>query len=183
MNEANATDLTLALRRKRIRIPLWQEISDADGLAFGVDGYLVPIVLNSGDVDYLVRAHVQAIKKYGEAIPWSYVLPIGYIVMNDDCAVARRTKAEVPRDIQDVCAYASYAVKMCGLKILYVEYSGVLGDPEVPKAIKMRFPDVQVFYGGGISNPQDIDRFQSVSSTVVVGNALYDGAFSSVCHV
>ncbi len=169
----NTTDLALALRRRRIRIPVWQEISDGQAVAFGVDGYLVPVVLNATDVDYLARGHIQALRRYREQISWNHLLALGYIVMHGDCAVGQKTKADIPRDFYDVLALAEYGVKLCGLKALYIEYSGRLGDDGLVARLRTHLPSVQVFYGGGIASYEQLDQFLSVASTVVVGNALY----------
>lgn len=169
----NTTDLALALRRRRIRVPVWQEISNGRAIAFGVDGYLVPIVLNATDVDYLAREHIQALRRYREQISWNHLMAVGYIVMHGDCAVGRKTKAEIPRDFYDVLALAEYGAKLCGLKALYIEYSGRLGDDDLVAQVRASLPSVQVFYGGGISSYEQLERFLSVASTVVVGNALY----------
>ncbi len=173
VTQDNATDLALLLRRRRIRIPVWQEISDVQAVAFGVDGYFIPLVLNAMDIDYLARRHIQALRYYREEISWNHTVTAGYIVMHSDCAVAKRTKADVPRDIYDVLALAEFGAKLCGMKTLYIEYSGRLGDDEVVARVRSLLPYVQVFYGGGIASFADLERFGSVASTVVVGNALY----------
>ncbi len=172
----NATDLALSLRKVRVRLPVWQELSGEQDVAFGMDGYFVPMVLNTADITYLARSHVRAIRNYRGRIAWRYIVPTGYIVMRTDCAVAHRTRAETPRDMEDVIAYAEYGVRFCGLSMLYVEYSGALGDPAVPARLREEFPDIQIFYGGGIASNDDMERYLAASSAVVVGNALYDRA-------
>lgn len=174
----NATDLALALRARKVRRPIWQEVSSECGIAFGVDGYLFPIVLNALDVDVLTRNYVRSLRSYRAVIPWNRCEAIGYIVMNDACAVAKRSRAEIPRDLEDVLAYAAYGTRLCGMKTLYLEYSGKFGDARVPQEVKRAFPHIHLVYGGGIESLEQLNCMKRFADTVVVGNALYEKGLS-----
>lgn len=170
----NATDLALALRARKVRRPIWQEVSSDNGIAFGVDGYLFPIVLNALDIDVFARSYVKALRLYRSVIPWNKCESIGYVVMNEACAVARRARAEIPRDLEDVLAYAAYGTRLCGMKALYLEYSGTLGDVRVLQSVKRAFPHIHLVYGGGIETLEQMEIMKRFADTVVVGNVLYE---------
>jgi len=154
-------------------LPKILEVSTTDSITFGFDGYLIPIVLNAGHPKWLIGAHKDAVMLAGELMDWKEVLPEGYIILNPDCAAAKLTKAIYPLNKEDVLAYARCGENLFSLPLIYIEYSGKFGDPELVSQIKSGLKNARVFYGGGIDNPQKAEMMSKAADTIVVGNMIY----------
>jgi len=154
-------------------LPKILEVSAIDAITFRFDGYLIPVVLNAGHPKWLIGAHKDAVKLIGELMDWTEVLPEGYIILNPDCAAAKLTKAIFPLDKEDVLAYARCGEKLFDLSLIYIEYSGKFGDPELVSYIKNGLTNAKVFYGGGIDDAQKAKMMSKAADTIVVGNMVY----------
>jgi putative glycerol-1-phosphate prenyltransferase len=161
-------------------LPKILEVSSVDAISFGFDGYLIPIVLNAGHPQWLIGAHKEAVKLIGELMDWQVLLPEGYIILNPDCAAAELTKAINPLSREDVLAYARCGENFFSLPIIYIEYSGKFGNPELVSYIKNRLNNARVFYGGGIDNAQKAKMMGKVADTIVVGNMVYTEAIKNL---
>jgi putative glycerol-1-phosphate prenyltransferase len=168
------------LRRFAPKLPIWQEVSDASSIVDGVDGYAVPVVLNSGTSDWLIGAHAKALLRYGAFVDWSRVLVEGYLVLNGEAAVASLTQAKTDLDRELAAAYASAGEQLFSLPAVYVEYSGTYGDPEVVAEISRMLKRAHLFYGGGIDSFEKAERMGRYADTIVVGNALYRDGWQQV---
>jgi len=115
-------------------VPLYQEPSnpavvvDDDAL----DGYLVPVVLNAGDPFWITGAHKEWVRIAD--LDWERTTTEAYIVLNPEASVAEYTEADCDLGADDVAAYAAVADRLFGQEIVYVEYSGMLGEPDVVAA-------------------------------------------------
>ncbi|NLZ52338.1 MAG: heptaprenylglyceryl phosphate synthase [Thermoanaerobacteraceae bacterium] len=154
-------------------LPKILEVSTIDSVTFGFDGYLIPVVLNAGHPKWLIGEHKEAVKMAGCLMDWEEVLPEGYIILNPDCAAAKLTKAMYSLDKEDVLAYASCGENLFSLSLIYIEYSGMFGDPELVSYIKNGLTRAKVFYGGGIDNAQRAEMMSEAADTIVVGNMIY----------
>lgn len=160
-----------------------QEISTAEAVVPGVGGYLLPTVLNTGDIHWIVGAHHRAMKTYGDWIPWEETAGVGYVVLNPDSRVARLTKSQTDVNREDMKAYTYLAEHLFHLPALYLEYSGTWGDPALVKAAKQAAKQLHLFYGGGINGPEEAARIAPLVDTVVVGNLAHrnvDAALATV---
>ena len=92
----------------------------------------------------------------------------------------RYTQADCDLDIDDVVAYAELAEQILGQKIVYLEYSGTLGDPAVVAAVHDALSSAQLFYGGGIHDYNSAYEMASVADTVIVGDVLHDAGIEVV---
>src|SRR5699024_12463556 len=110
------------------------------------DGYLVPIVFNAGDIAWITGAHKEWVRMDGD-IDWDRTHTEAYIVMNPDASVAEYTQANCDLDSEEVAAYAETAEQMFGQEIIYIEYSGTFGDPEMVAAASGALSDATLFYG------------------------------------
>jgi phosphoglycerol geranylgeranyltransferase len=157
------------------------EPSHADAVvqAAGLDGYLVPIVFNAGDVFWTTGAHRHWVKE-DDDIDWTRTFTEAYIVLNPDSSVAEYTDADCDLDPGDVAAYAEVAEKMFGQEILYVEYSGTLGDPEIVGAARDALDEATLFYGGGIGDYDAAYEMGHHADTVVVGDLVHDEGVDAV---
>jgi len=149
------------------------EVSCKDAITFGFDKYLIPIVLNSASTQWIIGAHQEVVKKAGNLIDWNGLIPEGYIVLNPDSAVAQLTQAITSLSKQDVWAYASCGENLFSLPIIYIEYSGLYGDPELLKHAKTALNKSRLFYGGGIDNGQKAEEMAKFCDAIVVGNMVY----------
>ena len=98
--------------------------------------------------------HREGIERYGYMIPWDLVVTEGYIVLNENAAVAKLTGAETSIEASTAAAYAQIADKLMNLPIAYLEYSGVYGDMETVRTVRRSLDNARLFYGGGITSAQ-----------------------------
>jgi len=116
-------------------IPIYQEPSNPSVVveSDALDGYLVPTVFNAGDIFWVTGAHKEWVRIEG-GLDWDRTTTEAYIVLNPEASVAEYTEADCDLSTDDVAAYAEIAEKMFGQEIVYIEYSGMLGDPAVVQA-------------------------------------------------
>lgn len=163
---------------------LVQEISESHAVFPGADGYIIPVVLNAADREWLVGAHMEAIKKYRDVIDWQRILPVGYIVCNPLSAVGMKTWA-LPVSAAEVAAYTVLAMRIFSMPAVYIEYSGTYGDPAFVRAAASAVAAAvtatdaaaagpRVFYGGGLNTAARLQEMSNLADTVVIGNALYE---------
>ncbi|ARU60168.1 geranylgeranylglyceryl/heptaprenylglyceryl phosphate synthase [Tumebacillus avium] len=178
----NTNTLLGRLRRHAPQLPLWQEVSASDAVVDGVDGYCIPIVLNTTDPHWLIGAHAQAIEKFGPWIDWSKVLVEGYLVLNPDAAVAQLTGANTALTPQAAASYAAAAEALFSMPVLYVEYSGTFGDPALLAEVARTARRAHIFYGGGIDSYEKAATMAQHADTLIIGNALYTANWQQVLH-
>jgi len=154
-------------------VPLYQEPSNPSVVVEdeALDGYFVPVVLNAGDVSWITGAHKEWVRI--DDIDWERTTTEAYIVLNPEASVAQLTQADCEQTAADVAAYAAVAERMFGQEVVYVEYSGTLGDPEKVAAAHDPLDDATLFYGGGIHDYDSAREMAGVSDVVVVGNLLH----------
>ncbi|MGZ0748535.1 phosphoglycerol geranylgeranyltransferase [Haloparvum sp. AD34] len=162
-------------------VPLYQEPSNP-GVVIdspALDGYLIPTVLNAGDPFWVTGAHKEWVR-IDEDLDWDRTHTEAYIVMNPEASVAQLTDADCDQDPDDVGAYARVAERMFGQEIVYVEYSGTYGDPEVVAAAHDALDDATLFYGGGVRDYDAAYEMGQRSDVVVVGDLLHDEGCDAV---
>ncbi|WP_137283691.1 phosphoglycerol geranylgeranyltransferase [Halorussus salinisoli] len=161
-------------------VPLYQEPSnpavvvDHDAL----DGYLVPTVLNAGDIAWATGFHKEWVKT--SDVDWEQTTTEAYIIMNPDASVADLTSADCDQTPEDVAAYAEVAEQMYGQEIIYVEYSGTFGDPEAVEAAADALNEATLFYGGGIHDYESANTMAEHADVVVVGDLVHDDGVDAV---
>ena len=166
--------LNLMARIRRYLIPCVLEVSTAESIIPGFDLYFIPTVLNSKKTKWMMELHHEAVKEYGEIMNWDEILVEGYCILNPECKAAALTEANTELSIEDVKAYARVAENMYHLPIFYLEYSGKLGDIIVVEQTKKVLNHTKLFYGGGISTPEQAKEFAQYADVVVVGNVIYE---------
>ncbi|WP_440896566.1 heptaprenylglyceryl phosphate synthase [Amphibacillus sp. Q70] len=165
--------LDLMSHIRRYTVPCVLEVSTLDAITPGFDLYHIPIVLNSQDKKWMIDIQHQAVKEYGQMIDWSDVATEGYLILNPEAKAYQLTDCRLP-DADDVIAYAQIAEHMLRLPILYLEYSGTYGDPNLVKSVKQELKETQLVYGGGITTLDQAREMAEFADTIVVGNSLYD---------
>ncbi|WP_231189059.1 phosphoglycerol geranylgeranyltransferase [Haladaptatus sp. DYF46] len=143
-----------------------------------LSGYLLPIVLNADDPLWITGAHHEWVRSSN--LDWESVHPEAYIVLNPESSVATLTQADCTLEADDVVAYAELAEQILGQQIVYLEYSGMLGDPTVIAAVRDTLSSAQLFYGGGIHDYESAYRMANVTDTVIVGDVLHEAGIGTV---
>jgi len=166
--------IDILLRVRRFSVPVALEISNVEAILAGFDYYFIPSVLNSRDTKWVKDLHHEAIKEYGDVLVWDELVAEGYCVLNPDCKVAQATDAKTDLTKDDVIAYARLAENYFKLPIFYMEYSGAYGDKEIVASVKEVLNETRLFYGGGITGPEQAAEMARLADTVVVGNIIYD---------
>ncbi|MBO8164756.1 MAG: heptaprenylglyceryl phosphate synthase [Brevibacillus sp.] len=174
--------LELMARIRRFAVPAVLEVSSLDAVVPGFDAYFIPLVLNAGDPEWLLKPHVTGVHEYSAYIHWEEIFAEGYLILNPDAAAARLTSARPVSDPDEARAYAQVAAKLCRLPMFYVEYSGKYGDPQWVKACKEGF-EGHLLYGGGIRTPEQAREMAGIADTVVVGNVIYDDPHAALATV
>jgi len=172
--------LNLMSRVRRYLIPCVLEVSTTESIIPGFDLYFIPTVLNSRKTTWMMDLHQEAVKEYGDIMNWDEIIVEGYCILNQDCKAAALTDANTELSIEDVKAYARVAENLFHLPIFYLEYSGMLGDLAVVEATKKVLSNTKLFYGGGITSPEEAENFAKYADVVIVGNVIYDDLKSAL---
>jgi phosphoglycerol geranylgeranyltransferase len=145
----------------------------------GLDGYLIPIVFNAGDIAWVTGAHKEWVRSDPD-IDWERTHTEAYIVLNPDSSVAEYTQADCNLDAEEVAAYATAAERMFGQEIIYIEYSGMLGDTEKVGTARDALDEATLFYGGGIHDYESARTMGEHADTVIVGDLVHDEGADAV---
>lgn len=155
-------------------VPVALEVSEPGAAVPGVGTYFIPLLLNSGGDQWLAMPQAVALGRllgrYGRLIPFERMWPAAYLVLNPDSAVAQRTGAQ-PLGAAEAAGAAALVGRVWRLPLVYVEYSGVFGDPALVAGVRAAAgPGCRVWYGGGIWTPEQAATMIRVADAVVVGN-------------
>jgi phosphoglycerol geranylgeranyltransferase len=163
----------LAHAAKASGLPLIVEPAGPEAVLWdGVDLVFVPSVLNSGDVQWIVGKHRAWIQK--QQVQWEKVVPEAYIVLNPDSSVGKVTKAACTLTGKEVASFAALADHYFHFPIVYIEYSGMYGNPAIVKEAAEAVESAAIYYGGGINSGEKASEMARYADTIVVGNAVYD---------
>ena len=163
-------------------VPLYLEPSGPEVVIArdDLDGYLIPTVFNTQNPFFLVGAHKEWAKTQEEPIPWQLTETEAYIVMNPEAAAATVTEADCDLGPADVAAYATVAEHLFDQAIVYVEYSGMLGDPAIVSAAANALDESTLFYGGGVHDYESAKQMGGIADVVVVGDLVHDEGVEAV---
>ena len=112
-----------------------------------------------------------------DKINWDMVVPEAYIILNPRCAAAKVSKAE-EMTLEGTVATAVCAEKFFNFPVIYIEYSGMYGDPNIVKSVKEALTKSHLLYGGGINTKERAEEM-SKWATIVVGNTIYENGTHS----
>jgi phosphoglycerol geranylgeranyltransferase len=154
------------------RIPKVLEPAGASGLRGDLDFIFIPSVFNSRNPRYIVGMHKDVVRD-NTIEYWDKVVPEAYIVLNPFSAVAIVTRAQAGLSPRDAAAYAEIADRFFHFPVVYIEYSGTYGNPELVKAVKEKLHNSVLYYGGGIDGREKAEAMAKYANTIVVGNAVY----------
>ncbi|MEM2123502.1 MAG: heptaprenylglyceryl phosphate synthase [Candidatus Bathyarchaeia archaeon] len=158
-------------------VPIVVEPANKNAVIFdsGVDYVFVPSVLNSNSKRWILDVHVEWIVdqfKKRSKIHWEKVVPEAYIVLNPESAVARLTGSETNLSMEEVLGYVKFADSFLKFPVIYIEYSGRYGDPELVRKARSQIENSRLFYGGGIDSKEKALEMAKYA-TIVVGNIVY----------
>ncbi len=170
-------------RVKSYEIPCVQEISTFSAILLGCEGYLIPSVLNTEDAYWLKGAHYEAIRTYGDLIPWEKVAGQGYVILNPEAKVSRLTHCNTNLSTEDLIAYARLSDQLFHLPIFYIEYSGTYGQIEMVRAARRGLRKARLFYGGGIRTQTQAEEMATWADTIVIGNLVYEDLKQALASV
>jgi phosphoglycerol geranylgeranyltransferase len=176
ITKENVTNLLSMLNE--YDIPKVLEPASPRGLVYkNVDWMFIPSVFNTFYAHYINGLHKKWIKAHKDMINWDTVVPEAYLILNPKCAAAKVSKA-YELTMEGVVATAVCAEKFFNFPVVYIEYSGMYGDPTIVKAVKESLTKAQLFYGGGINTKERAEEM-SQWATIVVGNTIYENGTHS----
>jgi phosphoglycerol geranylgeranyltransferase len=154
-------------------LPVIVEPAGPEAVIFeGIDLLYVPSVLNTSDVQWIVGKHRDWVLHH--EVEWEKVVPEAYIVLNPDSSVGKVTRAVCTLSGAEVAAYTRVADHYFHFPIVYIEYSGMYGDPAIVKSASEAIDDAILYYGGGINSAGRAAEMARYADTIVVGNAIYE---------
>lgn len=163
---------------KEYDIPKVLEPAGPGGMVYkGYDWLFVPTVFNTNNATWINGLHKMWIKYDKDKINWDIVVPEALIILNPKCAAAKFTDSKVLSK-EDTVAAAITAEKFFKVPIIYIEYSGTYGDPEIVKAVSEALTRSHLIYGGGIDSKEKAEEMSKYAS-IVVGNTIYEGGINT----
>ena len=169
-------NLTALLKQvKAYSLPLVVEPSGPEAVLMqGIDYVFLPSVMNTTDVQWIIGKHRMWVQQQKLQVPWDRIVPEAYIVLNPDSSVGKVTRSICNLKPEEVAAYTTLADHFFHFPIVYIEYSGTFGDPNVVKAASDVLDKSILYYGGGINSAEKAGQMSRYADTIVVGNAVYD---------
>ncbi|WP_319540782.1 phosphoglycerol geranylgeranyltransferase [uncultured Methanospirillum sp.] len=158
---------------KEYGLPLVVEPAGPEAVvADGIDLLFIASVMNTNQSQWIVGKH----KEWAlhNKVQWDRVIQEAYIVLNPDSSVARVTGSDCSLGPAEVAAYAEVADHYFQFPVVYIEYSGTYGNPEIVKAAAGAVDNAILYYGGGIDSGEKAAEMAQYADTIVVGNAVYD---------
>ena len=171
ITKGNTEDLVNIIRDTGYSRPLVQEISQMEAISTDVDGYLLPVVLNTANRDWFIGKHLEAVKKFVHLIDWSQILPEAYVICNPQCAAAQLTQTISP-SFADLEAYFTlvekYTACLCFTWSIaeFMKWEWLKG--------KERRLKTHIFYGGWIKNLTQAVEMMDIADTIVLGKVVYE---------
>jgi phosphoglycerol geranylgeranyltransferase len=169
-------NLTALLKQvKSYDLPLVMEPATPEAILMqGIDYVFVPSVVNSTDSQWIIGKHRLWVQAQKGKIPWDFIVPEAYIVLNPDSSVGKITKAICNLRPEEVAAFTALADHFFHFPVVYIEYSGTYGNPDIVKAASDVIDKSILYYGGGINSAEKAAQMSKYADTIVVGNAVYD---------
>ncbi|MFB6216486.1 MAG: heptaprenylglyceryl phosphate synthase [Candidatus Aenigmatarchaeota archaeon] len=157
-------------------IPKILEPSNPESVIYeNFDEIYVPSVVNARNPEWIMGQHKDWAVNFDPK--WDRITKEAYIVLNPESAVGMVTQSITDLSKEEVAAYAKIAEKYYEFPIVYIEYSGTFGDPDVVREVSETLEDAKLFYGGGIKSAEQSRTMAEYADTVIVGNVIYEEDF------
>ncbi|MFB9860944.1 heptaprenylglyceryl phosphate synthase [Salinicoccus siamensis] len=165
--------LNLMARVRRFAVPLALEVTSPEAVIPGFDHYFIPAVFNTGDIKWQHGIMLDALADYGHLLDYDEVSLLPYLIMNPDSKAFKKAQG---REITEEMLphYINMLDKLYQVPYIYIEYSGVYGNPELMKRVRENTTRSHIIYGGGISTRGQAEEMAEHADTIVVGNVIYD---------
>ena len=148
---------------------------NGEAISADIDALLFMSLMNSTDLGWVNRAHVQAapyIRKLGIE-----TIPMGYIVVEPGMKVGEVGKAALVKrdDIKGAVAYAT-ACEMFGMDLAYLEAGSGAGQPVPPEMISAVKESISIplVVGGGIRSPEAAEAARKAGADIIVTGTLIE---------
>ncbi len=168
INPRGIEDASRAIRRA-VSVPTIIFPQGTDSVAPGADAILFMSLLNSRNLDLVIRAHARvalALRRTGLE-----TIPMGYLVVAPGMRVGKVGKVDaVPREEPETAAGYALAAEMLGMRWIYLEAGSGAPEP-VPAAMVRRVRSelsVPLIVGGGIRTATDARRLLRAGADVLV---------------
>ncbi|GFN32616.1 heptaprenylglyceryl phosphate synthase [Paenibacillus xylaniclasticus] len=177
----NTVELLSRIRRYAVDCVL--EVTSLEAAVPGFDYYFVPLVLNAEKAEWLIGRQSEAVREFGQLIPWEITAGEGYLILNGEATAAKVSGARSDMTEDEAIAYVQAADRLMRLPIVYIEYSGTFGDMSLVKRATKSVSQARIIYGGGIDSVERAAEAARAAHTVIVGNVIYSDLESALATV
>lgn len=114
-------------------------------------------------------------EEYAEAYLRDKFFSQAYVVQNKDSSVAELSEVGESMSLDEVRGVSETINTQADFDVMYIEYSGTYGDPEIVREASEHLKDTPLLYGGGIrSYEQAEEMLEAGADAVVVGDFFHD---------
>ena len=160
-------------RVRRFSKPVALEVTSKDAVMPGFDHYFIPSVFNTSNIKWQHGLMLEALKEYSHLIDYEDISMLPYIILNEDCKAFKKSEAE-PVSLEMLPHYIDMIDKLYKAEYLYIEYSGIYGDPGTMDIVRKHAGGTHIIYGGGISSKEQAREMSQYADTIVVGNIIHE---------
>ena len=160
-------------RVRRFSKPVALEVTNKDAVMPGFDHYFIPSVFNTSNIKWQHGLMLEALEEYSHLIDYEDISMLPYIILNEDCKAFKKSEAK-PVTADELLHYIDMVDKLYKAEYLYIEYSGMYGDPEMMDIVRKHAEYTHVIYGGGISSKEQAREMSQYADTIVVGNIIHE---------
>lgn len=160
-------------RVRRFSKPVALEVTNKEAVMPGFDHYFIPSVFNTSNIKWQHGLMLEALEEYSHLIDYEDISMLPYIILNEDCKAFKKSEGK-PVTATELPHYIDMIDKLYKAEYLYIEYSGMYGNPEMMDIVRRHADNTQVIYGGGITSKEQAREMSQFADTIVVGNIIHE---------